>query len=170
MEDYRYTIQKERRQLIQRQNFDHVGTVIICENRTAKVAEVAAMTIYGNYCYQWDSTKDIVSVLRATDDYLMDKFLDGHGEKRTLNMETTMEAIGKAYPFMDDDEARRLGSCLGEADLMAWVDLFGYSAADIQRLYVYSYSEAAYLFMERVLPLIRESAAELERMRIGMMV
>lgn len=93
MKDYCYTIHKEGRQTIQRQTFEGIGTIIICENRGAKCAEVAAMTEYGNYCFRWEDTSDICMVLRSTDDYLMDKLLDGHGEKRVMDAEATSENV-----------------------------------------------------------------------------
>lgn len=169
MTDYRYTIHKEGRQLIQRQVFDHVGTVIICENRAAKVANVTAMTVYGNYCYQWDETSDIGMVLRSTNDYLMDKFLDGHGEKRVLDVDATIEAL-YASNFTEHASIGELGDCQDGDDLSRWAERWGYQAREIASYYVYGYSHPARQFMDRVLPLIRESAKELERMRVGMMI
>ncbi|MEG0767799.1 MAG: hypothetical protein RR482_08790, partial [Clostridia bacterium] len=67
MQDYRYTIHKEGKQITQRQVIDNVGIVIISENRAAKVADVAAMTEYGNYCYHFDATDNVAMLLRSAD-------------------------------------------------------------------------------------------------------
>lgn len=166
MKDYCYTIHKEGRQTIQRQTFEGIGTIIICENRGAKCAEVAAMTEYGNYCFRWEDTSDICMVLRSTDDYLMDKLLDGHGEKRVMDAEATSENVRRdARLKISEGADRALERCATEDDLLMWTSVWGLDWEDVKPHCVYRYSEAACLFMERVLPAIRRSAKELEAMR-----
>ena len=178
MKDYRYTIHREGRQLLQRQVFEGVGSVMICENRAAKIADVAAMTVYGNYCYHWDCTSDIGMVLRSSDDYLMDKFLDGHGEKRVLDIDATVDAIlaqeraaGEIALVTPYHLCRKgLERCLTLEELLEWAGRWQLDAKEVQSCCVYGYSEAARMFMAHVLPLIRESAKELERMRAGILM
>jgi hypothetical protein len=177
MRDYQYTIHREGRQIIQRQVIDHVGVIILCENRAAKVLDIAAMTEHGNYCYHWDSTAEGVTLLKATDDYLMDKLLAGHDERRVLDLEAAFSALcSRMTPDdkRDSDCARgyalaTLNACQTLDDMIEWAkeygDGWGITEETVKSAAVYRYGDDARAFMRHVLPAIRRSALELEKAR-----
>lgn len=181
MQDNKYSIQRTGRMLMQRQVIEHVGVMIICENRAAKVLDVAAMTEYGNYCYHWDACGEGVSLLKATDDYLMEKFLSGHDEKRVLDWEATSRGLMAAVQGLEDEAdhgsysmRQRCEMSLNDCDatieeLVQWGERWELSEADIRANVVYRFGKDAQAFMRCVLPAIRASAQELEQYRQTMM-
>jgi len=181
MQDNKYTIQRTGRMIIQRQVIDHVGVIIICENRAAKVLDIAAMTEYGNYCYHWDATSEGVGLLKATDDYLMGKFLSGHDERRVMDWEATTHGLMNAVNAMDEltdgnmySIRQRCEMSLNECDatikeLVLWGERWELSETDVMANIVYRFGKDAQGFMRCVLPAIRASAKELELYRQTMM-
>lgn len=181
MQDYKYTIQRTGRMLMQRQVIDHVGVIIICENRAAKVLDIAAMTEYGNYCYHWDATSEGVGLLKATDDYLMEKFLTGHDERRVLDWDETFQGLLAAVQGLDDGidhgvyslrqlcEMSLTGCDATIEALVQWGERWKLSEADVRANTVYRFGKDAQQFMRSVLPAIRDSAKELEIAHMTMM-
>lgn len=167
MQDYRYTIHREGKQITQRQVIDNVGVIIISENRAAKVADVAAMTEYGNYCYHFDATDNIAVLLRSTDDYLMDRFLGGHDEHRVLDGKETVKQMDRRL-IMADKQRHELAGCLTEKEALDWAGRWDVSERTVREALVYRYGRQARLFAARVLPAIRESGKQFAMMREGM--
>lgn len=178
--DYHYTITREGSQTIQRQTFENAGIVIIIENPAAKAADVAAMTEWGNYCYHFDSCHDVCKLLKSTDDYLMEKFVGGHGEKRELDVSATISAVTEQLrtkvvtddfgfpnhdPRLREQRMKDLLECRTECELCKWAEVWEMDKATLPM--VYRYGEAAREFLNHGLPLIRESAKQLARMKAG---
>ena len=167
MQDYRYTIHKEGKQITQRQVIDNVGVIIISENKTAKVADVAAMTEYGNYCYHFDCMTSVAELLRSPDDYLMDRFLAGHDEHRVLDGKETVHRMYGRVIMMEKQE-RELLNCMTELEALGWAGRWDVSERIVKEALVYRYGRQARLFAARVLPAIRESGTQYAQMCAGM--
>ncbi|MDD3410302.1 MAG: hypothetical protein PHY12_05795 [Eubacteriales bacterium] len=167
MQDYRYTIHKEGKQIIQRQVIDNLGVIIITENRAAKVADVVAMTDYGNYCYHFDCASSVSELMRSADDYLMDRFLTGHDEIRILNVPQTVRTIDRRF-HLDPKARKELAECHATDDVIEWAERWKIDTLTAKRLCVHGYGRWARLFADRVLPAIRESGKQFAQMCAGM--
>lgn len=158
---------KEGKQITQRQVIDNVGVIIISENRAAKVADVAAMTEYGNYCYHFDATDNVAALMRSADDYLMDRFLSGHDEHHVLDGKETVRNMERRL-VMEDKQRKELLNCMTDMEAFSWAGRWDVSERVVREALVHRYGRQARLFAARVLPAIRESAKQFAMMREGM--